>query len=196
MKKYLKTHSIIPLIFVVFLFSAFLLGTTYNKESDIYDKINRNMDILGKVYKEIALNYVDAIDVDKFFRFGIEGMLGTLDPYTVYYDDKNRDVLELITMGKYGGIGVTIEMRDSLIRITDILNGYEAQRKGIRIGDIILQIDNNDLKGMKLENIRQLVRGAPDSKLKIKIEREGDIITFDLTRQEIILKNVSYSGFI
>ncbi len=196
MKKYINIRSCLPLTLILVLLSAFLLGTSYQKETDIYDKINRNMDILGKVYKEIALNYVDAIDVDKFFRYGIEGMLGTLDPYTVYYDDKNRDVLELITAGKYGGIGVTIEMRDSLVRITDILNGYEAQRKGLRIGDIILEIDNKDIKGLKLESIRQLVRGIPDSKLIMKIERDGEIINFELTRQEIILKNISYSGYI
>lgn len=196
MKKNLNFRKFIPLIFVVFLFSSFLLGTTYNRQTDIYDKINKNMDVFGKVYREIALNYVDAIDVDKFFRYGIEGMLGTLDPYTVYYDDKSRDVLDLITSGKYGGIGVTIEMKDSTIRITDVMTGYEAQRKGIRVGDIVLQIDDVDIKGFQLERIRQIVRGAPDTKLKIKIQREGDIIDFDLTRQEIILKNVSYSGFV
>lgn len=196
MKKYFKKHRIIPLILAVILSSAFLLGTNYKMETDIYDKINRNMDIMGKVYKEIALNYVDAIDVDKFFRSGIEGMLGTLDPYTVYYDDKNRDVIDLITTGRYGGIGVTIEMRDSLIRIIDIMNGYEAQRKGLRVGDIILRIDNNAVNGMNLENIRKLVRGEPDTKLKMTIEREGEIINFELTRQEIILKNISYSGYI
>lgn len=196
MKKYFKAHRIIPFILAIILSSALLLGTNYKRETDIYDKINRNMDIMGKVYKEIALNYVDAIDVDKFFRFGIEGMLGTLDPYTVYYDDKNRDVIDLITTGKYGGIGVTIEMRDSLIRIIDIMNGYEAQRKGLRVGDIILQIDNSAVNGMKLENVRKLVRGEPDSKLKMTIDREGEIINFELTRQEIILKNISYSGYI
>ena len=196
MKKNLNFRKFIPLIFVVFLFSSFLLGTTYNKQTDIYDKINKNMDVFGKVYREIALNYVDAIDVDKFFRYGIEGMLGTLDPYTVYYDDKSRDVLDLITSGKYGGIGVTIEMKDSTIRITDVMTGYEAQRKGIRVGDIVLQLDDVDIKGFQLERIRHIVRGAPDTKLKMKIQREGDIIDFDLTRQEIILKNVSYSGFV
>jgi carboxyl-terminal processing protease len=196
MKKNHKTRTLIPLLFTVFMFASFLLGTTYKRETDIFDKINRNMDIFGKVYKEIALNYVDAIDVDKFFRLGIEGMLGSLDPYTVYYDDKTRDVLDLITTGKYGGVGITIEMRDSLIRITDIMNGYEAQRKGLRIGDKILQIDNTDIKGLQLERIRQIVRGEPGSPMKMKVERENEIIDFELTRQEITLKNISYSGFI
>jgi carboxyl-terminal processing protease len=197
MKKNSKSLKLIPLLIVLLLFSSFLLGNSYNsRQTDIYDKINKNMDVLGKVYREIAINYVDAIDVDKFFRYGIEGMLGTLDPYTVYYDDKSRDAIDLITSGKYGGIGITIEMKDSTIRITDIMNGYEAQRKGLRIGDIILQIENTDINGYQLEKIRQMVRGAPDTKLKLKIKRDDDIIDFDLTRQEIILKNISYSGYI
>lgn len=196
MNKHFKNRGLLPLIVIVLLLSAFLLGTSYKKETDIFDKINRNMDIFGKVYREIALNYVDEIDVDKFFKYGIEGMLGTLDPYTVYYDDKNRDVLELITTGKYGGIGVVVEMKDSLLRITEIMNGYEAQRKGLRVGDVILQIDNLDVKGRNPESVRQLVRGAPDSKMNMTIDREGETINFELTRQEIILKNISYSGFI
>jgi len=196
MKKNLKIRYILPLLFSVLLFSSFLTGGNNNRQADIYDKINKNMDVLGKVYREIAINYVDAIDVDKFFRYGIEGMLGTLDPYTVFYDDKSRDAIDLITSGKYGGIGVTIEMKDSTIRITDIMNGYEAQRKGLRIGDIILQIDNIEVKGFQLERVRQMVRGTPDTKFSMKIQRDSDFIDFELTRQEIILKNVSYSGYI
>ncbi|MBI5402267.1 MAG: S41 family peptidase [Ignavibacteriae bacterium] len=196
MNKKIKYGNFAPLLIIVLLFSSFLLGTSYKRQTDIYDRINKNMDVLGKVYREIAINYVDAIDVDKFFRFGIDGMLGTLDPYTVYYDDKNRDAIDLITTGKYGGIGVTIEMKDSAVRITDIMNGYEAQRKGMRIGDMILSIDNTDIKGFQLEKVRQLVRGTPETKLMIKVQRDSEIIDFELTRQEIILKNISYSGYI
>jgi carboxyl-terminal processing protease len=87
-------------------------------------------------------------------------------------------------------------MRDSLIRITDIMNGYEAQRKGLRIGDRVLQIDNQDITGFQLDKIRQIVRGEPGSKMQMKIERENEAIDFELTRQEITLKNISYSGYV
>ena len=173
-----------------------VLGTTFKGNEDIYDKINRNMDVFGKVYREVAINYVDAVDVDKFFEAGIEGMLATLDPYTVYYDDKNRDAIDLITTGKYGGIGISIGVKDSIIKIIDIMNGYEAQKKGLRIGDIIKEIDGTGLSAAEIEKVRQLVRGAAGTSLNMKIERDGEIINFDLTRQEIILKNISYSGFI
>jgi carboxyl-terminal processing protease len=182
-------------IYLLFIL-CLVLGTTFKGNEDIYDKINKNMDVFGKVYREVAINYVDAIDVDKFFEAGIEGMLATLDPYTVYYDDKNRDAIDLITTGKYGVIGITIGVNDSIIKITDIMSGYEAQRKGLRIGDIIKEIDGTGLSSGEIEKVRQLVRGAAGTTLNMKVDRDGEIINFELTRQEIILKNISYSGFI
>ena len=190
-KKIKLKYSTILLIFVCILF-----GFTFQSDEDIYDKINRNMETFGRIYKEIALNYVDELDVDKFFKAGVEGMLETLDPYTTYYDDKSRDAVDLITTGKYGGVGITIGIKDSLIRITDVMSGYEAQRKGMRIGDIIKEIDGIDISGSKVDKIRQMVRGTPNTRLTMKIDRDGEIINFDLIRQEISLKNVSYAGFI
>lgn len=187
--KYAKSASV-ALIFL------FVLGTNFKGNDDIYERINRNMDVFGKVYKEIALNYVDDIDADKFVKAGIEGMLGTLDPYTVFYDQKSKDEIDLITTGKYGGIGITIGLRDSVITITDVMNGYEAQRKGLRIGDRILEVNGVAISGSKTNSINNVVRGLAGTDLTMKINRDNEIITFLLTRQEIILKNVSYSDYI
>jgi len=127
---------------------------------------------------------------------GIEGMLGTLDPYTNFIDEDSRDQIDLITTGKYGGVGITVGIRDSQFVITDIMNGYEAQKKGLRIGDVILQIDDRDLGNEKPDNMRTLVRGPVGTDVRLKIERDGEIIDFNLIRQEIILKNVSYFGYL
>ncbi|MBK7252555.1 MAG: PDZ domain-containing protein [Ignavibacteria bacterium] len=172
------------------------LGVTFSGDDDIYEKINRNMDLFGQVYKEIALNYVDEIDADKFMTAGIEGMLSTLDPYTNYIDEKSRDQMDLITTGKYGGIGISISIRDSSIFITEIMNGYEAQKKGLRVGDKIIDIDGVNLRNQKAENMRNLVRGPVGTEVNIRIERDGEEIPFVLMRQEIILKNVSYFGYL
>lgn len=174
----------------------FITGSTFKGEDDVYDKINKNLDILGKVYREITLNYVDEIDPDRFVAAGIEGMLSTLDPYTTYLDDRSRDQIDLVTLGKYGGIGVTVGLRDSVVTITEVMNGYEAQRKGLRRGDKILEIDGKQISGLKIEDIRKFVRGPVGSSMRLKIDREGNELDFDMTREEIILKNVSYSGYI
>jgi len=189
-----KSLKYFSLLFLI-CFTLFL-GTTLERNDDIYDKINRNMDVFGKVYKEIALNYVDEVDADKFIKAGIEGMLGTLDPYTTFYDENSKDQIDLITAGKYGGIGITIGVRDSVFTITDVMNGYEAQKKGLRIGDKIIEIDGQNLKDTKYEKARLLVRGPVGTNLNMKIDRDGETINFDLTRQEIILKVVSYYGML
>ncbi|MDZ4710711.1 MAG: S41 family peptidase [bacterium] len=191
-KKYFRILTL-SLLFTAGLF----LGVNIKGgDDDIYEKINRNMDLFGQVYKEVALNYVDEIDADKFITAGIEGMLSTLDPYTTYIDERSRDQIDLITSGKYGGIGITVGIRDSLFYISEIMNGYEAQKKGLRVGDKIIEIDGRDLRNEKVDNMRNLVRGPVGTEVKMKIDREGEIIDFALVRQEIILKNVSYYGFL
>ncbi|MCE1164514.1 MAG: S41 family peptidase [Bacteroidetes bacterium] len=175
---------------------VFALSAKAQLRDDVYDRINRNMEIFGDVYKEILLNYVDKINPDKFFDAGINGMLGTLDPYTVYYGENERESLDLITSGKYGGIGITTTFHDSLAVITDVMNGYEAMRKGLRVGDIIRKIDGTEISGLPQETIRKKVRGDIGSKLQMTVERDGEMIDFDLTRQEIIIKDISYFGFL
>lgn len=185
------------LILLLFTFSLSSLSVSSLKSSDdIYDRINKNMTLFGQIYKEIALNYVDPIDVDKFFRAGIDGMLGTLDPYTIYYDSKSKEIVDLITTGRYGGIGISIRVKDSLIRIVDVMHGYEAERKGLRIGDIIKEVDGVNVTNMDVDKIRYLIRGTAGTTVNLKIQREEDIIEFSLTRETIQLKNISYSDFV
>jgi carboxyl-terminal processing protease len=190
-EKFLKIYPLVLLI----AFTLFL-GVNVSGDDDIYEKINRNMDLFGQVYKEIALNYVDEIDADKFITAGIDGMLATLDPYTNYIDERNRDQIDLITTGKYGGVGITVGVRDSMIYITEVMNGYEAQKKGLRVGDKILAIDGSNLSKDNVENMRTLIRGPVGTDVSVKIQRDGEEVDFTLTRQEIILKNVSYFGYL
>ncbi|MEO8666832.1 MAG: S41 family peptidase, partial [Ignavibacteria bacterium] len=187
--------------FRIYTFSAlialiFFSGVNISGDDDIYEKINRNMDLFGQVYKEIALNYVDEIDADKFITAGIEGMLSTLDPYTNYIDERNRDQIDLITTGKYGGVGITVGVKDSMIYVTEIMNGYEAQKKGLRVGDRIIEINGTLLSKDKVGEMRTLIRGPVGTDVDVKIIRDEEEIGFNLTRQEIILKNVSYFGYI
>jgi carboxyl-terminal processing protease len=167
-------------------------------DSDYFFKVNKSIDIFGRVYKEIALNYVDEVDPEKFMESGIDGLLGTLDPYTNFINEHEGDEVELITTGKYGGIGVTIGQRDGFITILTLMDGYSAQRQGIQPGDRILEIDGKSLIGMKPDGVRSLTRGEPGTEVRIKIEREGEPkpLDFVVMREEIQLKNISYADFI
>lgn len=189
-----KKSSFIKFLPVILLFFVFTGAKPGGGDDDIYTEINKNMDVFGRVYKEIALNYVDEIDPAKFMQAGINGMLGTLDPYTNFLDRSRADEIDLITTGKYGGIGITVGMRDSTIVVTDVLEGYSAEKEGVRIGDKILEVDGIDVTGKNTGDLRALVKGAPGTKVDIKVDRNGEYITFSLTREEINLKNVTYKG--
>ncbi|MDI6766401.1 MAG: S41 family peptidase [Bacteroidota bacterium] len=192
-----KNSLTIGFICLVIVLSGFLSGFKFS-DQDYFFKINKGIDIIGRVYKEITMNYVDEVDPEKFIEAGIDGLLGTLDPYTNFISEKEADEVELITAGKYGGIGVSIGIRDGNIIIISLMEGYSAQRQGILPGDKILEIDNKSVVGMKPENIRSLTRGEPGTEVHLKIDREGEPkpLDFVLVREEIQLKNIPYSDFV
>src|SRR5579862_285369 len=177
--------------------SAFIVGFK-PADTDYFFQLNKSIDIFGRVYKEVSLNYVDQVDPQKFMESGIDGLLGSLDPYTNFIDESEGDEIELITTGMYGGIGVTIGVRDGFITVISCMDGYSAAKQGLLPGDRILEIDGKSLTGMKPEDVRSLTRGEPGSEMHVKIDREDEKepLNFTLTREEIELKNVTYSDFI
>lgn len=194
----MKNRSI-PKIFILAFAAVTFFAVTGLKSKpgdDIYDKINKNLEKFGKVYREISLNYVDEIDSDKFVKAGIEGMLSTLDPYTGFYDELSFNEIDLVTNGKYGGIGISVGVRGSHIVITDVMNGYEAQRRGLKIGDKLVTVDGQVVDPATMTDLNKIVRGTVGTPLFLQVERDGTVLDFNLTREEIILKNVSYFGFI
>lgn len=196
MKKNRKTTiAKIILLSVTVLFFGFL---SENRDDDLFLKIYRGIDLYGKVYKEIAVNYVDTLNPEELMRAGIDGTLRTLDPYTVFIGEKEDDEIDLITTGKYGGIGVTIGQRDGYITVINLLEGFSAAKQGIEIGDRIIEVEGKSLKGSSLGDVRQLVRGVPGTELRIKIEREGEKkpMDFVLVREEILVRNIAYSGYV
>lgn len=174
------------------------LGFYVVGEPDLLLKIHRGIDLFGKVYKEIAVSYVDEVDPDEFMRAGIDGMLKTLDPYTVFLSERESDEIDLVTTGKYGGVGITIGLRDGIVTVVGLLEGFSAAKQGIQTGDRILEIDGKNIVGATMDEVRQLVRGAPGTEVRMKIEREGEPLPleFVLLREEIPVRNVTYTGYV
>ena len=174
------------------------LGVGFFANDNIYLKINKNMDVFAQVYKEITTSYVDEVDPEKFMHAGIDGMLETLDPYTVFYGEKEGEEIDLITHGEYGGVGVSIGTRDGYIIVIAPMDGYSAQKQGIRAGDRIIEIDGQKIFNTNPDSVRTMVRGEPGTEVKMKIEREGEKqpLDFVLVREEIQVNNVTYSGYL
>jgi carboxyl-terminal processing protease len=173
-----------------------ILGAALSPEDDFLFKINKGIDVFGRVYKEIATTYVDPVDPEKFMQAGIEGMLGTLDPYTTFIAKEDGDEVELMTTGRYGGIGVTIGIREGGVRVIAVMDGYSAQRAGILPGDRITRVDTLDVGAWKVDQVRGLTRGEPGTEVRVAVEREGEKepLEFVLIREEIQVKNVTFAG--
>ncbi len=184
------------IIISITLFALCVLGFTAYES--VYLKINKSIDIFGRVYKEIVNNYVDEVDPEKFMRSGIEGMLRTLDPYTVYLAGKDEDEIDLLTHGQYGGVGISIGIRDGIITVLSPMEGYSAHKQGVKAGDRIVEIDGIKITGMNPDSVRFRVRGEPGTVVKMKVEREGEknLIEFVLIREQIQVNNVGYSGYV
>ncbi|HEX7357033.1 MAG TPA: S41 family peptidase [Ignavibacteriaceae bacterium] len=191
----MKTRKII-LFSSLTLVVLFTFGFIISK-SDVYFEISKNLELFGKVYKEISFNYVDDIDPKEFMRAGIVGMLSKLDPYTVFIDEKNQENIDLITNGKYGGVGISIGIRNDKVTILEVLDGYSAQKQGIRIGDVVTGIGDVSVTPEKIDEISSMVKGEPGTPVQLKILRmnEKDTLIFNLVREEVIVKNLVFADF-
>ena len=185
-------------ILICLIFTGLFSGFYYFSDDNLYLKINKSIDLFGKVYREIIFNYVDEVDPEKFIEAGINGMLSSLDPYTVYIDEKKNEDIDLIQTGKYAGVGITVGMRDDNIVIISLMEGYSAQKQGLLPGDRILEINGVSMIGKRVDDVRTYVRGEPGTDVKMVIEREGESkpLEFILQREEIKLKNVTYYSII
>ncbi len=183
----------ISLLLLLVLFSLGLVPS----DNDLYMKITRSIDIFGKIYKEVSLKYVDRVDPEEFMASGIKGLLSSLDPYTVYIDQGMQQDIEVITTGKYGGIGASIGLRNNQITVVELIEGYSAQRQGVRVGDIIYKIDSTLVNKDTYDELSKLLKGDPGSLVRVEVEREGyeENVVFNLVREEIKLKNLTWYGF-
>lgn len=187
-----KSKHVLLSSLVLILFCGFFSGS-----DDIYFEVSRNIDLFGKVYKEISFNYVDEIDPEEFMQAGIAGMLKTLDPYTIFIDENRKDEIDLMTNGKYGGVGISIGVRGENVTIIEVLDGYSAQKQGLRIGDLLIEAGGVKISSQNVDDVSSLVKGEPGTIVKLVIVRNEnrDTIAFNLVREEILIKNITYYGF-
>ncbi len=188
-------------VFGLAILTALLLGVgigTFAPPNDDFFALRKNFAIFGKLYEELSLGYVDRVDPEHLMRTGIDAMLETLDPYTVFIDQADNEDIGIITRGRYGGVGLSVGQRAGQMVVLEPIEGYSAFEQGVRTGDVILRIDGVDASGLAPEDLSQLLRGEPGTTVRLDIRREGHPATleFVLTRARVQLQNVGYRGFV
>lgn len=173
-----------------------IASLTWSFKEDLF-LVSKNLDIFASLYKEISINYVDETDPADLMKNGIDAMLETLDPYTVYVPESEVEDFKLKYVStQFGGIGVTTVFIEGKLFVNEISEGYPAFKQGIFAGDQIMKINGAEIKGKDRIQVSQLLRGPRGSALDLLLLREGTLLHKELIRDEIRQPNVIYSGMV
>ena len=160
--------------------------------------LGRNMEILVNLMRVVSTEYVDQTSADKIMRHGADGIMRNLDPYCNYLSEEEMEDFRRLTTGKYGGIGAVIRQDSNFVRIAEPYKGSPADLAGLKIGDKIVAINGQDAKGMGSDKVSTLLRGEPNTTVKVSVESvvDGKVTTHKIRRQRIAIPSVSYADYV
>ena len=176
------------LYYLIFLF-IFLTGKVYsNTTNELYEKI----DLFGEVLEKIKEEYVDDIDQADVMDSAINGVLQSLDPYSAYMSPELFKSMQTESKGEFGGLGIEIGMEAGVVKVISPISDTPAQRAGIKAGDYIVRINNEQVQGKTLMEAVKLMRGPVGSEIELTVRRKNikKPLTFKIKRQIIEVKSV------
>lgn len=161
-----------------------------------YFSISKSIELLGDVYTNVSGNYVDSLDVAEFMYAGIDGMLDTLDPYTVFLDEDESLELGELTSGQYAGIGVRIADIAGDVFVVSVFGGTPASAAGLQVGDRIVKVDGKTVEGYDLDEVRNLIKGPSGTGVRLAVERYGKRRwkRVRMVRQEVRVNSIRFAG--
>lgn len=160
--------------------------------------VAKNIDVFTNIYQSLDMMYVDTLDANQVIGNGIEAMLSSLDPYTVYYTQEKEEELSTMITGKYAGIGALIKYNNQIknVVIDQPYANTPSALAGLQKGDIILAIDNLSMAGKDNSFVSNHLRGTAGTTFQLKVKRpvSGKVFTVKITRKSIQLPAVPYYG--
>jgi carboxyl-terminal processing protease len=180
----LKKKYILPVVASGLLF----LGASFK---DDFFEIAKQIEIFTTLFKELNTNYVDEANPGELMDSAIKGMLASLDPYTVYFNEQDVVRFKINNTGEYTGIGALITRKDDKIIIREIYKDFPADKSGLKPGDEIIQIGDVLLSDFK-DDASQLMKGAKNTKIDVKYIRQGKTNTAQIILDEVAIKSVVF----
>ncbi|MFY0644910.1 MAG: PDZ domain-containing protein [Bacteroidia bacterium] len=181
----------------IYILAVLGLGLFSFKAADDYFEISKNLDIFASAYKEVNTSYVDEVKPGELIRAAINGMLKSLDPYTVYYSEAQQEDYKYQVTGTYAGVGATIRKVGENVVVDAPFSGFPADKAGLRAGDIILTVDGKSMLGKSTSEVTDHLKGKAGTTLNMKVKRPGaGELSFNVEREQIKRKNVPYAKVI
>ncbi|MBS7255259.1 S41 family peptidase [Flavobacterium branchiicola] len=186
MYPYLKKRFIVPTVAAGFLF----IGTSFK---DDFFEIAKQIEIFTTLFKAVNTNYVDETNPGDLMDKAIKSMLGSLDPYTVYFNEQDVVNFKINNTGEYTGIGAMIARKKDRLIVREPYKNYPADKAGLKAGDEIIQIGDVLIADFK-DDASQLLKGTKNTKIAIKYLRQGKTMTTELILDEVDIKSVPFYG--
>ena len=183
------SKKIVVLVVVAVTFSF------YSFKSNFFE-IAKQIEIYNSLFKELNMYYVDEINPAELTNKAIKNTLKDLDPYTNFYNEQDVEDAKIRREGEYGGIGVSVYYTKKGIQLKEIFKGFSADKANLKAGDIIVSVNNQSLENMERDELSMLLKGTPNSTLLVSIERQGQIIEKEITREKIEVNPVPFSEMI
>ncbi len=145
-----------------------------------------------EVFGRIKSDYVEAVDDKKLISEAINGMLSGLDPHSAYLDAEAFKELQVGTQGEFGGLGIEVGMEDGFVKVVSPIEDTPAYRAGLKTGDLIIKLDDTNVKGLTLNDAVKRMRGKPNTDITLTVIRKGESKPriFTLTRAVIQIQSV------
>ena len=178
---------------ILILFFLTLSLTSSQKTDTDYFEISKNLKLVSSIYEKINTHYVDEIIPGRVMKKGIDAMLKSLDPYTVYISEEQIEDFRFATTGEYGGIGATIKKRNNKTLVSELYENSPASKNGLIPGDEIISIDGVLVFKKSLEEVGSLLKGPAESIINIKILRNGEEQTKEVKREKIQIPAVNFA---
>lgn len=169
-----------------------------NNEKDHNFKVAKNLEVFNTIYKQLEMMYVDTLDADEVVGNGIRAMLRSLDPYTEYYPQEKMEDLTQMRTGTYAGVGAMIRKNFQLgrVMVSEPYEGMPAAEAGLRRGDVILAIDDEDMTNKEVSHVSSRLRGDAGTSFIITVERQGvkKPLKLKVTRRAIQMPVIPHYG--
>lgn len=184
----IKRHILLPIL------ASGLFLTTASFQNDFFE-IAKQIEIFTEMYKQINMNYVDETNPADLMDNAIEGMVGQLDPYTIFWTEQEVEKSKINQRGSYTGIGAVVSTREDKVIVVEPWKDQPADKAGLKAGDEIISIDGVNLADYK-ENAGDLLKGSPDTKLEVVYKRNGKKSNATITRKGVKVKAVPFYDMI
>ena len=186
--------SEVLIIVIISILVGILFGSsiTYEKENVVVTNIPEELEEFVTTYENIYQNYYKKVKKEDLISAAYEGMVNSLDdPYAAYMEKEDSESFNQTVNGEYVGIGAAVEYKEENAKISTVYKNSPAQKAGLEAGDQLVAIDGQDVKGKTLSQITKMIKGKENTKVSIKISRDGNEKNYEVKRSKVAVPSVS-----